>query len=103
MISGTVHDGRARIRLRVKGPRKERVIDALIDTGYSGELTLPEERIKQLGLGATPVTRRSPTGVKLISTFLQRRSSGTVSPDAFPSITARRSRLSAWPYSRDTS
>ena len=50
MIGGILKDGTARIRLRVKGPRREKTIDAIIDTGYSAELTLPQFLIDHLGL-----------------------------------------------------
>ena len=52
MISGSVNARReAVVRLRVRGPRGvETHVDALIDTGFDDELTLPASTIKTLGL-----------------------------------------------------
>ena len=51
MITGMVQSGEGRIRLKVKGIRgREQEIKAVIDTGYTGSLTLPPALIAELGL-----------------------------------------------------
>lgn len=51
MITGAVKDLEARIRLKVRGPRgSEREIEAVIDTGFTGWLTLPPMVVASLGL-----------------------------------------------------
>ena len=52
MITGTVNaDCEAVILLVVVGPnRQQRTVDGVIDTGFSGDLTLPTEVIALLGL-----------------------------------------------------
>lgn len=51
MINGTVKDGQARIHLKVVGPQgQERVVEALLDTGYSEFLTLAPSVVEALGL-----------------------------------------------------
>ena len=50
MITGAFDRDEARIPLKLQGPRGERQIEAVIDTGYSGTLTLPRKLIKDLGL-----------------------------------------------------
>src|SRR5690348_16355713 len=50
MISGTVDGREARIRLKVTGPRRERILEAVVDTGYTASLTLPPAMIAHLGL-----------------------------------------------------
>lgn len=57
MITGTVHNGlEARIRLSVRGASgHETEIEAVIDTGYDGFLTLPPEIIESLGCPALGV------------------------------------------------
>lgn len=52
MIAGTVNeDYEATIRLTVRGDdREEREIEAIIDTGFTGQLTLPMPLIDRLGL-----------------------------------------------------
>jgi clan AA aspartic protease len=52
MITGTVTSRReARIRVVLRGPGGvEREVDALIDTGFTGMLTLPPTSIMALGL-----------------------------------------------------
>jgi clan AA aspartic protease len=52
MITGTVNaDYEAVIRLRIQGPTgHEREVDAIIDTGFNGFLTLPFTLITALGL-----------------------------------------------------
>jgi len=58
MISGTVKADEARIRLKVKGPReREQEIEAVIDTGYTGSLTLPPEIVSLLALDWRSVDR----------------------------------------------
>jgi clan AA aspartic protease len=51
MITGVVIGHEARIRLTVRGPRKrEREIEAVIDTGFSASLSMPPAMIAALGL-----------------------------------------------------
>lgn len=51
MISGAVVQDEARIRVTVRGPGGEsRSIEAMIDTGYSGYLSLPPDVIRDLEL-----------------------------------------------------
>lgn len=51
MIAGTVREDEARIRLKVRGPRKRvREIEAVIDTGFTASLSLPPVAIESLGL-----------------------------------------------------
>ncbi len=51
MISGVVKSDEGRIRLKVKGLRGREVeVDAVIDTGYTGSLTLPHAIVAALGL-----------------------------------------------------
>ena len=51
MITGTVNaDYEAVIRLWIQGPTDEHEVDAIIDTGFNGFLTLPPALITALGL-----------------------------------------------------
>ena len=51
MITGVVKSDEARIRLKVRGRRgREQGVEAVIDSGYSGALTLPPALITTLGL-----------------------------------------------------
>ena len=51
MMTGTVQADEARIRLRVRRRRgREQEIEAIIDSGYTGALTLPMAFITALGL-----------------------------------------------------
>jgi clan AA aspartic protease len=51
VITGTVKGREGRVRLRLRGRRKqEREIDAVIDTGFSASLSLPPWVIVSLGL-----------------------------------------------------
>lgn len=51
MITGVVQSDEGRIRLRVRGPRKqEQEIEAVIDTGYTAALSLPPSVVASLGL-----------------------------------------------------
>jgi clan AA aspartic protease len=51
MITGKVRNDEARIRLKVRGPRGTlREVLAVIDTGYTGSLTLSPAIISSLGL-----------------------------------------------------
>jgi clan AA aspartic protease len=58
MITGVVNSDAARIRLTVKG-RQGRVqeVEAVIDSGYTGALTLPPSLIATLGLRWRSVDR----------------------------------------------
>lgn len=51
MIRGIVSGREARIRVLVRGARRRaRTVDAVVDTGYTSNLTLPEKVIAALGL-----------------------------------------------------
>jgi len=51
MITGIVRAGEARIRLKVRGSRgREQEVEAVVDTGFTGDLTLPPSVIVALGL-----------------------------------------------------
>jgi predicted aspartyl protease len=51
MITGTVRSDEARIRLKVIGWRgRAQEVEAVIDSGYTGALTLPLALIRSLGL-----------------------------------------------------
>jgi clan AA aspartic protease len=51
MISGQVRSNEAQIRLKLHGPNGQtQEISAIVDTGYTGELTLPPGIIAHLGL-----------------------------------------------------
>lgn len=52
MITGVVDDqGQATVRLALFGPRRRvREIDAILDTGFTGELTLPRALVAALAL-----------------------------------------------------
>lgn len=51
MIAGAVKADEARIRVTVRGRRgREQEVEAVIDTGYTGALTLPPALIALLGL-----------------------------------------------------
>jgi clan AA aspartic protease len=58
MIRGEVRSDEARVRLSVKGRRgREQGIEAVIDSGYTGTLTLPPALIAWLGLRWRSVER----------------------------------------------
>src|SRR5437667_2503097 len=58
MITGIVKSRAARIRVIVRGPlRVEQGIEAVIDTGYNGWLTLPPELVAALKLPWKTVAR----------------------------------------------
>lgn len=58
MITGAVKSDEARIRLKVRGRRgREQEIEAVIDSGYTGALTLPPALITILGLRWRSVER----------------------------------------------
>jgi clan AA aspartic protease len=51
LITGTVSNRRAHVALQVKGPAgQEGQVDFLLDTGFSGTLTLPSTACQALGL-----------------------------------------------------
>jgi clan AA aspartic protease len=51
MITGEVREDEARVRLRIRGPGgRQHEIEAVIDTGYNGWLTLPPALIARLRL-----------------------------------------------------
>jgi clan AA aspartic protease len=58
MITGAVQSDEARIRLTVRGRRgREQAVEAVIDSGYTGALTLPSALIALLGLRWRSVER----------------------------------------------
>src|SRR5262245_25546111 len=58
MITGMVKYDEGRIRIKVKGFRgREREVEAIIDTGYTGSLTLPPALVATLGLRFRSVER----------------------------------------------
>ena len=51
MITGVIQSGEGRIRLKVKGRQgREKEAEAVVDTGYTGPLTLPAAVIAALDL-----------------------------------------------------
>ena len=51
MIAGVVTAHEGRIRLKVRGPRRqEQEVEAVIDTGYTSSLSLPPAVVASLGL-----------------------------------------------------
>ncbi len=58
MITGAVKSDEARIRLKVKGQRgREQEVEAVIDSGFTGALTLPPALITTLSLRWRSVDR----------------------------------------------
>lgn len=58
MITGTIKSDEARIRIKVRGIRgRDREVEAVVDTGYSGSITLPSDVIAALGLRFRSVDR----------------------------------------------
>ncbi len=58
MITGAVKSDEARIGLKVQGRRgRKQEVDAVIDTGFNGALTLPRALISTLGLRWRSVDR----------------------------------------------
>ncbi len=58
MITGAVKSDEARFRLNVRGHRgREEEVEAVIDSGYTGALTLPPALITRLGLRWQSVQR----------------------------------------------
>jgi len=56
-MTGSVDDsGRALVRIRLKNPADvaEAELDAWIDTGFTGELVLPQQNVTSLGLPLGP-------------------------------------------------
>jgi clan AA aspartic protease len=57
-MKGVVRGGEGRIRLTVRGPSGRRqTVEAVIDTGSSGWLTLPQSVVNSLGLSRTGTIR----------------------------------------------
>jgi clan AA aspartic protease len=51
MIAGVVRSDEGRIRLKIMGPQgRAKVIQAIVDTGFTASLTLPSALIVDLGL-----------------------------------------------------
>lgn len=49
-------DGEPAVSVHVVGPAEALDVDAVVDTGFNGDLTLPPEQIKALGLPEATVT-----------------------------------------------
>ena len=56
MTGSFTSEGEPSLPVRVLGPAGTLDIDAVVDTGFNGELTLPREQIKALGLPEATVT-----------------------------------------------
>jgi len=56
MTGSVTSDGEPAVPVRVEGPAGARVMDAIVDTGFNGELTLPREQINALDLPEATVT-----------------------------------------------
>lgn len=56
MTGSFTSEGELSFPVRVLGPAGTLDIDAVVDTGFNGELTLPREQIKALGLPEATVT-----------------------------------------------
>lgn len=57
MISGSVTpDGDPVLRVQLEGPEGRQTVEALVDTGFNGAITLPRDRIAALGLPERSVT-----------------------------------------------
>jgi len=70
MITGVFNEREARVPLTVRGPNgQSQGVAAIIDTGFSGHLTLPLAIIEALGLD--PRARTSP-GRRWVNPGLQR-------------------------------
>ncbi len=58
MITGFVNAEReAVVRVAVRGPRAEEEVEAIVDTGFNGSLTLPPALVAHLGLPFLDRTR----------------------------------------------
>jgi clan AA aspartic protease len=58
MITGIVKSDEGRVRIKIRGLRgREREVEAVIDTGYTGSITLPSSLIAALGLRFRSVDR----------------------------------------------
>ena len=67
MIAGIFDGDEARIRLQVQGPRGKQRIEAVVDTGYTGTLTLPPKLIAKLeSYEYTAYFRMGPEGKPLL-------------------------------------
>lgn len=56
MTGSFTSEGEPSLPVRVLGPAGTLDDDAVVDTGFNGELTLPREQIKALGLPEATVT-----------------------------------------------
>src|SRR5438105_15966133 len=89
MIAGVVQSDEGRIRLKVKGPKGEREVEAIVDTGFTAYLTLPPPLIAALGLQWQRVESFTlADGSECILMCIWPRSSGTVK--CAPSLLTKR-------------
>lgn len=56
MTGSFTSEGEPSLPIRVVGPAGTLNIDTIVDTGFNGDLTLPQEQIKSLDLPAATVT-----------------------------------------------
>lgn len=56
MTGSFTSEGEPSLPIHVVGPTDTLDIDTIVDTGFNGELTLPQEQIESLGLPEAPVT-----------------------------------------------
>jgi clan AA aspartic protease len=58
MIAGSLtSDGEPAVRVRIVGPTGAQDVDALVDTGFNGGLTLPHDQITAMGLPEMAVSK----------------------------------------------
>jgi predicted aspartyl protease len=97
MIVGIVQTGEARIGLTVRGAGgREREIEAVIDTGFTGSLTLPPPVIAALRLRWRKPTEASwRTAASVFSTCMKPMSFGTGKPSRCSSMKLTRLHWSA--------
>lgn len=56
MTGSLTADGEPVLPVHISGPAGAVTVDAIIDTGFNGELTLPQTQIEALGLSEATVT-----------------------------------------------
>ena len=56
MTGSFTSEGEPTLPVHVAGPAEALDVDAIVDTGFNGELTLPQEQIEALGLPEASVT-----------------------------------------------
>ena len=106
MIVGEVNSlPEAVVRLAVRGPAgREREIEAVVDTGYTGALTLPAELISELALPFRSLTRALlADGRETICATHEANVSGGHSSAGCRSTRRKPNRSWEWPSSMDMS